>query len=364
MRAAVLHGAGDVRIETVADPSGPGPGDVLIEVSRAGICGSDAAEFTRGPVVTPLLDPNPRSGHHGPVILGHEFVGRVIDVGGDVDSRLVGQRVVPGAGVWCGRCAWCRQGRPNLCEQYYTLGLQAHGGMAEYVTAPARICVPVPEAVPDDAASMTQPFAVALHALDRARLTPEDTVWINGAGGIGGFLIAGAAARGCRTIIASDVAPERLRLATSLGATTVLDATVSDVGAEIAEITSGGADVAIEASGAPGTLATVITATRRGGRVLLVGLPKQPPVVDTADIALRELDLLGTVAHICDRNIPEALDILRTTPAVRNAADRVIDLDHLVAGGLEPLCQGQVTGKVLVAVSTRDTATEDYSRDT
>lgn len=359
MRAAVLHGAGDVRIETVAEPTPPRPGEVLIEVIRAGICGSDAAEFSRGPVVTPLQTPNPRSGHHGPVILGHEFVGRVIGVGGDVDDALLGQRVVPGAGVWCGDCAWCHQGRPNLCEQYYTLGLQAHGGMAEFVTAPARICVPVPEAVSDDGAAMTQPFAVALHALDRARLTAEDTVWINGAGGIGGFLIAGAAARGCRTIIASDISADRLRLASMLGATHVLDA--ANVGADVTEITAGGADVAIEASGAPGTLATVVTATRRGGRVLLVGLPKQPPVVDTADIALRELDLLGTVAHICDRNIPEALRIVATTPAVRNAADRVIALDDLVGDGLQPLCQGQVTGKVLVEMTTRTTASKDLS---
>ena len=359
MRAAVLHGAGDVRIETVADPSGPRNDQVLIEVIRAGICGSDAAEFRRGPVVTPLDTPNPRSGHHGPVILGHEFIGRVAAVGTGVTSLQVGQRVVPGAGVWCGACAWCRQGRPNLCERYYTLGLQADGGMAEFVVAPARICVTVPGELSDDSAAMTQPFAVALHALDRARLQPSDTVWINGAGGIGGFLVAGAAARGCRTIITSDISSERLQLATSLGATHVLDATVDDIVAAVTETTAGGGDVAVEASGAPGTVATVITATRRGGRVLLVGLPKQPPMVDTADIAFRELDLIGTVAHICDRNIPQALDILRATPSLIGAADRVVDLDSLVEDGLVPLCEGAVTGKVLVDVTAKSPATKE-----
>ncbi|WP_199253400.1 zinc-dependent alcohol dehydrogenase [Mycolicibacterium mengxianglii] len=351
MRAAVLHGAGDVRIETVPDPSAPGPGEVVLEVLRAGICGSDAAEFSRGPVVTPLQTPNPRSGHHGPVILGHEFVGRVVEVGSGVTGLQVGRRVVPGAGVWCGSCAWCLQGRPNLCERYFTLGLQADGGMAEFVAAPARICVEVPAELTDDSAAMTQPFGVALHALDRARLTADDTVWINGAGGIGGFLVAGAAARGCGTIIASDVSDERLDLARQLGATHVLNATAGDVAAAVTEITGGGAHVAVEASGAPGTLGTVITATRRGGRVLLVGLPKQPPTVDTADIALRELDVIGTVAHVCDRNIPQALDILTTTPSLQAAADRVIALDHLVDDGLLPLCEGRVTGKVLVDIS-------------
>jgi threonine dehydrogenase-like Zn-dependent dehydrogenase len=361
MRAAVLHGAGDVRIETVADPAPPRPGDVLIEVVRAGICGSDAAEFSRGPVVTPLHTPNPRSGHHGPVILGHEFVGRVREVGSGVENVRAGQRVVPGAGVWCGKCGCCRQGRPNLCERYYTLGLQADGGMAQYVAAPARICVTVPESLPDDAAAMAQPFAVALHALDRARLAPGDTVWINGAGGIGSFLIAGAAARGCSTIIASDVSTERLHLATSLGATHILNVgTTGDVGAAVCDLFPGGVDVAVEASGAPGTLTGVISATRRGGRVLLVGLPKQPPAVDTADIALRELDVLGTVAHVCDHNIPQALEILRTTPTVHGAAERVIGLDDLVASGLVPLCDGRVTGKVLVDVNSTTTEVEGF----
>ncbi|MGH3645399.1 MAG: zinc-dependent alcohol dehydrogenase [Mycobacterium sp.] len=347
-----------MRIETVADPSAPGPGEVLLEVLRAGICGSDAAEFDRGPVVTPLHTPNPRSGHHGPVILGHEFVGRVVEVGSDVGNLRVGQRVVPGAGVWCGSCSWCRQGRPNLCERYFTLGLQANGGMAEFVVAPARICIDVPDALGDDTAAMTQPFAVALHALDRARVTASDTVWINGAGGIGCFLVAGAAARGCTTIIASDVSGDRLRMATALGATHVVNATTEDVGATVDEITLGGADVAIEASGAPGTLAAVIASTRRGGRVLLVGLPKQSPTVDTADVALRELDVIGTVAHVCDRNIPEALDILTTTPTLQGAADRVIALDQLVDGGLVPLCKGRVNGKVLVHLTAKDIAVE------
>lgn len=358
MRAAVLHGAGDVRIEDVPEPVGPAPSEVMLEVIRAGICGSDAAEFSRGPVVTPLHAANARSGHHGPVILGHEFVGRVVAVGSDVSGLRVGQRVVPGAGVWCGSCSWCRQGRPNLCERYFTLGLQADGGMAEFVAAPARICVGVSAGLDDDTAAMTQPFAVALHALDRARLTAGDTVWVNGAGGIGGFLVAGAVARGCTTIIASDVSADRLRLATALGATHAIDATVDDVSAMVTDITDGGVDVAIESSGAAGTFGTVITATRRGGRVLLVGLPKQPPVVDTADIALRELDVIGTVAHVCDRNVPEAIDILAASPSLRAAADRVIALDDLVEGGLVPLCEGQVNGKVLVDVTAKRTTPE------
>src|SRR6478735_7361426 len=160
MRAAVFHGPRDVRIEAVADPT-PSAGEVVLEVTRAAICGTDAAEWDHGPVLC-------RSG----VVLGHEFVGRVADVGANVAGLGVGDRVVSGAGISCGLCTWCRRGRTNLCAEYRTLGLQVDGGLAEYVTSPAAICRPVPDACDDDAAAMAQPLAVALHALSRVAQAP------------------------------------------------------------------------------------------------------------------------------------------------------------------------------------------------
>src|SRR5438270_5440425 len=165
MKAAVFHGPHDVRIESVADPPAPAPEDVVLEVRRAAICGTDASEWDHGPVLC-------RPG----VVLGHEFVGRVIDAGEDVTTFRVGDRVVSGAGISCGRCFWCLRGRTNLCAEYRTLGLQIDGGLAQYVTSPASICRHVPDACDDDAAAMTQPLAVALHALSRVAQRSDESV--------------------------------------------------------------------------------------------------------------------------------------------------------------------------------------------
>src|SRR5204863_2421287 len=178
MRAAVFHGPRDVRIQTVPDPAPPAAGEVVLEVLRAAICGTDAAEWDHGPVLC-------RPG----VVLGHEFVGRVVDVGDDVDEWKIGDRVVSGAGISCGHCLWCRRGRTNLCADYRTLGLQVNGGLAEYVTSPAAICRLVPAACDDDAAAMTQPLAVALHALSRVGQQPDENIAVIGAGGIGSFVV-------------------------------------------------------------------------------------------------------------------------------------------------------------------------------
>ena len=349
MKAAVYYGSGDVRVTSVPHPGQPAAGEVLLEVIRGALCGTDSAEYSYGPVVIPVHRIHPGSGHSGPVILGHEFLGRVHAVGVGVTELQLGQRVVSGSGVFCGTCSWCRAGRPNLCARYYTLGLQANGGLAEMVRVPAVICVPVPEGCPDDAAAMAQPLSVALHALDRSRLTADETLVVSGVGGIGGFVVAAAAARGCRRIIAVDIAAAQLESAQRLGATDVIDARDGDVAnAILAGTRQEGADVVAEASGAPGALATAVDVTRRGGRTVLVGIPKSPPIVDTADVTLRELELIGTVAHICDQNLPEALQILTSTPSLGAVVDRVIDLDDVVTHGLEPLRRGQVGGKVLI----------------
>jgi threonine dehydrogenase-like Zn-dependent dehydrogenase len=146
MRAAVYHGPGDVRVEDVRRPPDPGPGALLVRVLSAAICGTDAGEFQHGPKLIPLRSRHPHSGHVGPLVLGHEFAGQVTAVGPGVQDFAVGDRVVTGAGVSCGRCTWCLQGRTNLCASYFTVGLHVDGGLAEYATTPARICCHVPDA--------------------------------------------------------------------------------------------------------------------------------------------------------------------------------------------------------------------------
>lgn len=172
MIAAVYHAPGDVRVEDMPQPRDPTGADVILEVTRAAICGTDASEFAHAPKFFPIAAPHPFSGHHGPTIMGHEFTGRVVARGPDAAGPGLGDRVVCGAGVSCGECEWCLRGRTNLCARYYTLGLHSHGGLTQYVGTPASLCRIVPETCSDDAAAMAQPLAVALHGLRRSGATP------------------------------------------------------------------------------------------------------------------------------------------------------------------------------------------------
>ncbi|MFL5928385.1 MAG: zinc-binding dehydrogenase [Gaiellaceae bacterium] len=340
MKAAVFHGPRDVRIDDVAEPDSAGGGDVVLEVVRAAICGTDAAEWDHGPVLC-------RPG----VVLGHEFVGRVVDVGDDVDEWKIGDRVVSGAGISCGHCLWCRRGRTNLCADYRTLGLQVNGGLAGYVTSPASICRAVPRGCDDDGAAMAQPLAVALHALSRVALGREESVAVLGVGGIGSFIVAGAAHHASEgRVVAVDLDAQRLATATVLGASEAVDASGRDLAELLLELTDGiGFDVVIEATGAPHAPAAAIASARRGGRVLLVGLHGAPRELQLTPMIVREVDVFTTVAHVCDTDIPAALDLLTRSDVARITAGPRISLDALVDEGLRPLAEGRATGKILVS---------------
>src|SRR5579872_2104401 len=171
MRAAVYHGARDIRIEEVPQPEPPS-GEILVRVHAGGICGTDASEFVAGPKMYPIDARHPMTGHSGPMIPGHEFSGRVEAIGEYVHTDLEpGDLVTTGASIWCGICAQCRAGRTSICGWHATLGLHRNGGFAEFVSVPAHILFRADPLSPDVAA-LTQPMAIAAHAVKRAR--PQD----------------------------------------------------------------------------------------------------------------------------------------------------------------------------------------------
>lgn len=352
MRAAVYHGPRDVRVERRPVPV-PHAGQLLVRVSRVGICGTDAGEYAHGPSMIPLRGRHPGSGHLGPVVLGHEFAGTVVSGGpgsggsGSGGEHLVGQRVASGAGVSCGQCRWCRAGRTNLCASYWTLGLSADGGLAEYVAVPAATCRPVPAGCTDDAAGLAQPLAVGLHAARRAGVAAGDVVVLLGAGAIGSFILCGLADRGPARVIALDIDDGRLRVARALGASETHNVRDLDP-VELVRDLVGGAEVVIEATGTDGAAASAVAMAGRGGRVLLVGLPHRPQQLDLAALTLREVDLAGTVAHVCDQDLPRALELLAGGGIATHLVDRVIGLDAVVPDGLEALLEHRADGKILV----------------
>jgi (R,R)-butanediol dehydrogenase/meso-butanediol dehydrogenase/diacetyl reductase len=338
VRAAVFRAPGDVRVESVPEPPPPGPGELLIKVSKAALCGTDSAEWDHGPLLA-----------RPPVILGHEFTGEVVAAGEGTAGFENGTRVVSGAGISCGRCDWCAAGRTNLCARYQTLGLHRDGGLAELVLSPAGICRVVPDGLDDTGAAMAQPLAVALHAARRGRAGPGRACAVIGAGGIGAFIVAAVAALGASPLIAVDVATSRLDTAAALGATHTAQA--EDAIAAVHAATGGdGAHVVIEASGAPQSPAAALGMVRRGGDVVVVGLQAHPFGIDLFDVSTREIGLHGTLAHVCGEDLAEAVSVLARTPLARTVLGDVIPLADLVEAGLRPLAERSATGKIVVDI--------------
>ena len=345
MRAAVLYAPGDLRIEDRPEPT-CGPADVIIEVTYNGLCGTDATEYAKGPMMVPLTARHPGSGHVGPTILGHEFIGKVVETGTDVTAWL-GKRVACGAGVSCGECRWCHADRTNLCAGYFTLGLSTHGGLARFVAAPAKICVEIPDGCADVDAALAQPLAVGLHSVRRSGLAPGDSVVLLGLGAIGSF-IQSALGGHDGPVIAIDVEDSRLAVAEALGATQThrieRDASPQDV----RDLLPGGADVVFETSGVTGAAQRAFAMAVQGGTVVLVGLNKTPQPINLADIVLREITVRTTVAHVCATDLPEALELLSARTLSKTLLDSVVPLTDVVQRGLEPLVAGTASGKILV----------------
>ena len=180
MIAAVYHAPGDVRVEDMPEPRDPAGADVVLEVTRAAICGTDASEYAHAPKFFPIARRTRSAGTQGPTIMGHEFTGRVIAIGpGARASRsATASSAAPAsrAASASGACA----GRTNLCARYYTLGLHTHGGLAPYVGTPGRRSAgSCRTTCSDDAAAMAQPLAVALHALRRSGAAPGQSVAVH-----------------------------------------------------------------------------------------------------------------------------------------------------------------------------------------
>jgi (R,R)-butanediol dehydrogenase/meso-butanediol dehydrogenase/diacetyl reductase len=350
MIAAVYHGPGDVRVENMPEPPEAAGADVVLEVTRAAICGTDASEYAHAPKFFPIAARHPFSGHLGPTIMGHEFTGRVVSRGPLAEWLDAGDRVVCGAGVSCGECEWCLRGRTNLCARYYTLGLHGHGGLAPYVTTPASLCRAVPETCSDDAAAMAQPLAVALHALRRSGAEPGQSVAVIGAGGIGSFLVGAAAASGAGELIAVDIDDARLENARALGASHTVNAAREDALQAIRSITSEGADVVLEASGTPRAPGLAIAAAKRGGTVLIVGLQAEAVALDLFAAAIREIDIKTTLAHVCAEDLAAAVQMLDETEFAHVAFGDLIALSEIVPRGLVPLADGSAGGKLVVDV--------------
>ena len=287
MRAAVFHGAGrPLEVTEVPTPKA-GPGEALIQVAGCGLCHTDLHYLDHG--VKTFKTP--------PLILGHEAAGTVAALGAGVTARNVGDRVLIPAVLSCGRCRYCRQGRENLCDQMAMLGNNIDGAYAEYVVVPAAELVPVPDGIPLEQASViADAVSTPYHAVTRrGKVRPGDQVAVVGCGGVGLNVVQCATVAGAR-VIAVDVNDQRLETARRLGAVeTVNPKTVQRADKRVRELTGGGADVAFEAIGSPGTIQLAYGLLRRGGRLCVIGYSAEEVALSAAKLMYFELEIVGSL---------------------------------------------------------------------
>jgi L-iditol 2-dehydrogenase len=278
MRVATWHGESRFTLDEVPDPT-PGPGEVLVAVHTAGICGSDV-HATQG--LFPVTPPR---------VLGHEYSGTVVDVGRGIGRRLIGRPVACEPNYGCGACEACRWHRDSQCPRAVRVG-----GFAERVVLPRRCVHVLPEGLDVTTAALAEPAACCLSGLEMFRMRPGATVLVIGGGVMGLLTLALARARGAGTTILSDPVASRREAARSLGADVAVDPTAEDLAAVVARATGGrGVDLACEAVGKPALLAEAVRLVRGRGIVQLVGVcpPGTTLPADLYDFHYRELTLLG-----------------------------------------------------------------------
>ncbi|HZQ98225.1 MAG TPA: zinc-binding dehydrogenase [Chloroflexota bacterium] len=291
MKAVVKTAAGVGNVELLDRPEPvAGPGQVVLEVSHAGICGTDLHIYLDEYRAVP------------PVTLGHEVAGTVAHVGEGVRDVRIGERVVPETYFFvCGRCPQCQAGRPNLCPERRSIGTHVDGGFARYVVVPASRLHRIPDGLDLRAAAMAEPLACCIHALlDLAQIKPGDTVVVSGPGPIGLLCLQVAKAAGARPVLVGAPGDEsRLEVGRRVGASHVATVGADDPGALVAELTDGaGPDVCVEAAGAPPSLRQCLEWVRRGGTIVQVGLYARPFEVDANLVPMKELRYVGSFAHV------------------------------------------------------------------
>src|SRR5438477_7959638 len=277
-------------VKSVPKPS-PGPGEVLIAVRHAGVCGTDLHIADWNPWAQGRITP--------PIVVGHEFAGEIESVGDGVTGLRAGHLVTAEGHIVCGHCLQCRTGNSHICQNTRIIGVDRDGAFAEYITMPATNVLTLDGGtIPTEVGAVMDPMGNAFHAVLSAEI-PGSTVFVVGCGPIGCFAVGIARAAGAAKVIASDVNPTRLALAAKMGAHRTLNAGRDDVVRAVLEETGGeGADVVCEMSGVPTALHQAFAAVRRGGRVQLLGIPTgEIPVDFASEIIFKGITVSGVIGR-------------------------------------------------------------------
>jgi len=295
VKAATWRGGARFTLDDVPEPA-PGPGQALVAVHAAGICGTDV-HATQG-----LFPWAP------PLVMGHEYTGIIQDVGRGVSTRLIGKAVACEPSYGCGRCADCKEGRISQCARCTRVG-----GFTERVALPVENLHPLPKGLDPVTAALTEPASCCLAGLEQFPMPKGATVLVIGGGIMGLLTMVIARRRGAKKLILSDPLPERRTMARKVGASIVIDPTAENLHERIMTLTNGrGADVVCEAVGKPSLVADALAMVRPTGVLQLVGVnPKGSTLpLDLFDVHYREITIHGAFGR--GRSFQRALKLMPT----------------------------------------------------
>lgn len=294
MKALVYLGPRRMEVQEVPQPV-PGAGEVLVRVRASAICGSDLHGFR-----------HESSRRVPPLVMGHEVVGAIHEVGVGVDDARVGERTVLKPILACGECAACRMGRLNHCRDGRLVGRDLDGGFAEYLAIPSGAAVNLPDGVPDDIGTLTEPLSNAVHVASRS-VSPGDEVFVIGAGPIGVLMARASLLFGAARVFITDPVTERLDLARAQGAEPLI---ADDPLTALLETTKGeGAGLVIDAAGFESTWSLALRAVAIGGRIREVGLGSASGTLDYVTVLEKEATITGSYAWT-DEDFGRALELL------------------------------------------------------
>ena len=332
MRAAVWTATDDVRVQEVALPEVP-EGWALVRIAYNGICGTD---------LSILHGKHPRA--QAPLVMGHEMSGWVERAGATGPSE--GALVTVEPLISCGECKACRDGHAHVCRRLGLYGIDAPGGMAQYVALPPEVLHEVPAGVDPRTATLAEPLAVAVHALNLSGMERGDTVAVFGAGPIGVLTAMVARQEGAGQVVITEPSPWRREVAAGLGFTVVPEG--STMTETLAPLTGGeGADTTFDSAAHPSVAAELAAVTRVLGRIVVVGVYKQPTPLDLQAICFKEQSLVGVRVYT-SADMTRAIELIASGAlGLERFPTKAFDLAD-VSAAFEAATSGQDCLKVLV----------------
>ena len=267
-----------------------GPGELVLRNQVCGVCGTDVHIYHGEPG---SADVNP------PVVLGHEYSGEVVEVGEGVTGFAVGDHVTVDPNIYCGHCAYCQNGKKQLCPSMEAIGVTRDGGFAQYSRIPASQAFKLEPTVPWEAAAMAEPLACCLHGIDLAGIQVGDKVCVVGGGAIGLLMVQLAKLSGASQIVLSEPNEKRRQVGLQLGANAALDPTRPDSQEAFARVLDGGANVVIECVGNVPAVKSAFQFAGKGATVLLFSVPKVDATFDLPlfDVYKKELTIKGSFVN-------------------------------------------------------------------